>query len=79
MSMADHLAADGFKDAGYEFVNIDVSEHASRRRRSKKNPAFNNQKMDWKEEGERGGKEIIAEQEARQIISSQCHFEFVCT
>lgn len=24
MQMADHLAADGFKDVGYEFVNIDV-------------------------------------------------------
>ena len=23
--MADHLAADGFKELGYEFVNIDVS------------------------------------------------------
>lgn len=25
MSMADHLAADGFRDAGYQYVNIDVS------------------------------------------------------
>lgn len=26
MQMADHLAADGFKDVGYQFINIDVSE-----------------------------------------------------
>ena len=26
MSMADHVAADGFKDAGYEYINIDVSD-----------------------------------------------------
>lgn len=25
MEMADHLAEDGFKDVGYQFVNIDVS------------------------------------------------------
>ncbi len=25
MQMADHLASDGFKDVGYEYVNIDVS------------------------------------------------------
>ena len=25
MDMADHLAADGFKDMGYQYVNIDVS------------------------------------------------------
>ena len=24
MQMADHLAGDGFKDVGYEFINIDV-------------------------------------------------------
>ena len=26
MTMADHLAADGFKDAGYQYINIDVSK-----------------------------------------------------
>ncbi len=26
MEMADHLVADGFKDVGYEYVNIDVSD-----------------------------------------------------
>ena len=26
MSMADHLAADGFKDVGYQYINIDVSQ-----------------------------------------------------
>ena len=25
MEMADRIAEDGFKDVGYEFVNIDVS------------------------------------------------------
>ena len=25
MTMADHMAADGFKNVGYEFINIDVS------------------------------------------------------
>ena len=25
MQMADHMAADGFRDAGYQYVNIDVS------------------------------------------------------
>jgi len=25
MDMADHLVAGGFRDAGYEYVNIDVS------------------------------------------------------
>ena len=25
MVMADHMAEDGFKDAGYEYVSIDVS------------------------------------------------------
>ncbi len=25
MDMADHLVSDGFKDAGYVYVNIDVS------------------------------------------------------
>ena len=25
MQMADHLAVDGYKDKGYEFINIDVS------------------------------------------------------
>ncbi len=29
MTMADHLAADGFKDAGYQYVNIDVSYQIS--------------------------------------------------
>ena len=24
MDMADHLAGDGFKELGYEFINIDV-------------------------------------------------------
>lgn len=24
MAMADHLVSDGFKDVGYEYVNIDV-------------------------------------------------------
>lgn len=24
MTMADHMAADGFKDVGYQYVNIDV-------------------------------------------------------
>ena len=24
MQMADHLANDGFKEVGYEFINIDV-------------------------------------------------------
>lgn len=24
MEMADHLSADGFKELGYEFINIDV-------------------------------------------------------
>ena len=28
MQMADHLAADGFKELGYEFINIDVRERA---------------------------------------------------
>lgn len=23
--MADHLAADGFREAGYQYINIDVS------------------------------------------------------
>ena len=26
MDMADHMVSDGFKKAGYEYVNIDVSE-----------------------------------------------------
>lgn len=26
MAMADHMAADGFKDAGYQYINIDVNE-----------------------------------------------------
>ena len=26
MEMADRIAEDGFKDVGYEFVNIDVSQ-----------------------------------------------------
>lgn len=26
MEMADHLASDGYKDAGYQYVNIDVRE-----------------------------------------------------
>lgn len=30
MAMADHLAADGFKELGYEFINIDVSFYRSR-------------------------------------------------
>jgi len=25
MDMADHMVSDGFKEAGYEYVNIDVS------------------------------------------------------
>ena len=25
MSMADHMAADGFKELGYQYINIDVS------------------------------------------------------
>ena len=29
MQMADHLAADGFKDMGYQYVNIDVHSHLS--------------------------------------------------
>ena len=29
MQMADHLAADGYKDKGYEFINIDVSRHCN--------------------------------------------------
>ena len=26
MTMADHVANDGFKDVGYEYINIDVSQ-----------------------------------------------------
>lgn len=26
MDMADRMAEDGFRDAGYEFISIDVSE-----------------------------------------------------
>ena len=26
MEMADHLAADGYMEAGYQYVNIDVRE-----------------------------------------------------
>ena len=29
MAMADHMAADGFKDAGYEYVNIDDVSHTT--------------------------------------------------
>jgi hypothetical protein len=25
MAMADHMAADGYRDVGYEYVSIDVS------------------------------------------------------
>ena len=29
MEMADHMAEDGFKEAGYQYVSIDVSSFSS--------------------------------------------------